>query len=137
MLSKPEYGWSTLTIRDFTADVSDLEDIPFRWLKTALFGMKNYVPVTWHINEEGSDCHIVIFDFMVYIIADRDDITLCSYEIKSCEMIQELVDDMETYFEEWTMWDPYRPFEDNYSRRRVELRTLIEEVKDALQQYKQ
>ena len=131
MLSKPEYGWSTVTIADFQTHASNMHDMPFTWLRACINGLKYNMPASFFIEEEGSSCIIVSYDYATHIIIeDRD----CNCTLKTIEDLtlidfaKMLVRDIKEYFEDWVKWYVFEDRETDYVRRRIELRKLIDEA---------
>lgn len=136
MLSRPKIGWTTITIEDFTAEGSYLADIPFDWLRACLNGLQYDLPVALFIEEEGSTCTIVTEWIYTYIIIHRDDSPeMRTLPIDRLDIISELVDDFEAYFEDWvTEFDEKES--DDKTARRTELRELLDSVKTVLDEKK-
>lgn len=44
-----------------------------------------------------------------------------------------ILEDIECNFEEWVKWSPYEDTDLDYANRRIRLRKLIDEVKEALE----
>lgn len=134
MLSKPIHGWTIVSIKDFRAEASYLVDIPFDWLKACLNGLKNHIPISLFIDEEGSECFITTYHNVTHIITDRDEGVACiTYEdIDFMDITDMLLNDIKRYFEDWIVWSPYEDSETDFERRRIELCKLIEEVENAM-----
>lgn len=135
MLSKPEHGWSTVTIEDFEAPVSYLVDVPFDWLRTCINGLKYHTPIALHIDEEGVDDLITSYWFGTYIIVQdwNEEETFHSYEETNyIDIAYMLYQDIKNYFEEWVNWSPFEDRPDDIVRRRKELQLLLDEIKQLL-----
>lgn len=130
MLAKPKAGWTTVTIGEFEAEASYLVDIPFEWLKGCLIGLKEKIPITLFIDEEGSEEYIVSYYEGTHIIIDRDDQPQCmTYRnIDFMDITKSVIDDIRLYFEDWVQWSPY----EDWKKRKVELKELILETEKTL-----
>lgn len=144
MLSKPHHGWTTITLKDFTAEAGYLDDIPFDWLLSCKNAFNNdynnphYLPIALHINEEPDECMIVSYYDYTHIIIERGNNptnTRCiTYDdIDFMDITNMLLHDIREYFDDWVKWSPYEDTEEDHARRRIELKKLLNEVEEALQ----
>ena len=75
MLSKPEYGWSNITIRDWSDRCSYIDDIPVMLLDAIYQQLCNNTIQAVGFDAEGYE-YIIIFDkFYTHIITYKDNIT--------------------------------------------------------------
>lgn len=134
LLSKPDSGWSEIKIRDFEAVASYLVDIPFEWLSICLYGLKNRVPISFFIDEEGSECFIISYYDVTHIVVDRDDEVEChTYrDIDFMDITKCLIEDIREYYDDWTCWSPYEDAEEEIAERKIRLNSLISEVENEL-----
>lgn len=134
MLSKPKNGWTTVSIGEFEAEAGYLVDIPFDWLNACLTGLRNKVPITLFINEEGSEEFIVSYYEVTHIVIDRDEKPECmTYRnIDFMDIARAVIEDMKLYFEDWVHWSPYEETDEEWEKRQIELKALILETEKAL-----
>ncbi|MBD5136925.1 MAG: hypothetical protein HDT39_13310 [Lachnospiraceae bacterium] len=134
MLSKPDSGWSTVSIGEFEAEAGYLVDIPFDWLNACLLGLKKQIPITLFIDEEGSEEYIVSYYDVTHIIIDRGEqpqyITYRSIDFM--DITKAVIEDIKLYFEDWVRWSPYEDTEKDWNKRRTTLKELILETESAL-----
>jgi len=134
MFGKPKAGWSTFKLFDIEAEASYLVDIPFEWLKACLFAIQNKIPVALFIDEEGSEVCIHSYYTITYLIVNRDDEIKChKLEYDFRDLTLELIKDIRAYYEEWVQWSPYETEEEDFERRRKELKELLLETENALE----
>lgn len=107
MLSKPLNGWSTVTIGTFNVKASDLVDIPIDWLKACIFGIRENSTIALFLDEEGSECYIASYYGVTYVIVDRDEVQIYSFDIDYRELAKEILEDIKTYSKEWEEWNPF------------------------------
>lgn len=133
MLTRPNHGWSEVTIGDFTASAGYLTDIPFEWLRACISSLKYNIPLSLFIEEEGSTCFIVSYYDRTYAITEDDDET----ELKAIGGITHfdiagmLIDDIKAYFEDWVNWYAFDK-ETEDTDRRTELTELLREAEELL-----
>ena len=46
MLSKPENGWTKVTLGDFQTEASYLVDLPFDWLRSCIHSLRSDLPLS-------------------------------------------------------------------------------------------
>ena len=139
MLSKPKYGWTNITIGNWSDRASFLTDIPFNLLDAFIGSKKEYHPVSVKFDAEGWE-YIIVFDYYDTYILDygyktsedylndkEDKIKLYSFEISREDIISEFVSDLENNFDAWVMWDSCD--EDELIARKVELRNKLNKLK--------
>ena len=135
MLSKPKDGWTTVKIGEFESEASYLVDIPFDWLNVCLTGLTNKVPITLFIDEEGSEAFIVSYYDVTHVIIDRDDVSECiTYRnIDFMDITKAIIEDIKLSFEDWVQWSPYEDAEEDYKKRKMQLKSLVLEVEKVLE----
>ncbi len=133
MLSKPRYGWTTVSLEEFKTVASYLDDIPFSWLKSCLLSLKESIPTVFHIEEEGSKVFIVSYYGVTHVVR-ANEVCRTYTEIDFMDIARELIADIETYFEDWVQWSPYERTEEDWTNRRIALRKLLRETEDVLVQ---
>lgn len=141
MLSKPEHGWSRITIGDWSDRCSYIDDVPFELLGALETSCRVNQPVAVKFDAEGWD-YIIVFDqFETHIISTRvgifsfDDDCCYSYytiEIDREELAKELIADIRKYIDYWTEWDGYCENADYVEERKKDLLTLCDIVERRL-----
>ncbi len=133
MLSKPKYGWTTITIEDWQTEASYLFDVPFEWLRACLNAMEYNIPICLFVDEEGSCCYINSYYNNTYIIIERDETTLHNCRNTDFfDLTYSLITDIKHHFEDWVKWYPYEESEDDFIRRKKELKRLIDKTENSL-----
>ena len=134
MLSEPHNGWTTVRIKEFETAASYLVDIPFDWLNSCLYGLKNRTPISLFIDEEGSECFIVSYYEVTHIISDNDDVQCYTYrDIDFMDITYCILHDIREYFDKWICWSPYEDSEEEVAVRKERLKDLITEVECELE----
>ncbi len=94
------------------------------------------MPASFYIEEEGSSCIIVSYDYSTHIIIeDRD----CNCALKTIEdltladLAKMLVNDIKEHFEDWVKWYVFEDRETDQARRRIELKGLIDQAEQCLE----
>lgn len=116
MFSKPEHGWCKFSIEDFEFWFSYLNDTPQDFIDQFKQSLDTHIPFCVEMEGEPTQCILVIDDYwFLHIIVNEyatidemkeydDDLTLRSYKIYLIDFVQEFIDDMEKYKEEFSNW---------------------------------
>ena len=112
MLSKPQYGWVTISIDNWHDRASYLSDIHLDFLSSLINSyLKPYQPACVHYDAEGWEGVIVIDDYFTYVILDNTEedrkfkSKVLTFEINKDDLAKELIEDIEENLEEWSLWD--------------------------------
>jgi hypothetical protein len=69
MIGKPQFGWSHITIGEWSDRISYLDDVPFELLRTLIRGCKEHRPQCLKFDAEGYE-YILVFEwhnvFVIY-----------------------------------------------------------------------
>ena len=107
MLSKPKYGWSTITIGDWNDRCSYLTDVPFQLLEAMYRSCKNHEPAAAKLDAEGWE-YTIVFDWHeTHIIIEKDDYELKTIKINRDDLAKELIEDIRTNINDWASWIDY------------------------------
>ena len=74
MFSKPDFGWVDINIGGYILNASYLTDIPIDFLDSLISSLKNNLPFSVFIDEEGIEDIICAYYDEVFIIKKDDDI---------------------------------------------------------------
>lgn len=139
MLKKPQGGWSTITIGDWSERCSWLDDVPFIML--GLFDaalMFPMIDVSALFDAEGYSYRVVIrseygqqdlLRDVVVVTEEEDDITCNStnFDINLLESYQELVNDIRENIDDWSKWCDYGGMDkDEFEQRKSDLLYLCD-----------
>ena len=106
MLSKPQFGWTDITIGDWTGKLSYIDDVPVVLLNAFCNVFSNQKPEVVCFDAEGVN-YWIVFDLLDTIIITEDE--NCQYsvshqDIDIKELSLELCNDIHTNLDEWTHW---------------------------------
>ena len=137
MLAKPENGFVHVSLGDFEAQANYIFDIPFDWLKACRYALENKAPLTLFIDAGAQNfCYITSFYDTAYIVthkAGKKDAELKTINgLDFMDITDMLLRDIEANFEEWVRGYIFEDTEKDFARRRVMLRSLLDDVKEAL-----
>lgn len=141
MFTKPKNGWTDILLGDFEGLGSYIQDVPVEAMDACIRALRDDVPVELHFDEEGSEFTLTA-DETVKIVA-QGYYGPEEYEVRlsKLELIQEILEDMEKFFEDWVEWPAeYVFFEDDekeakqafYEERVILLQGLLEELKEEM-----
>jgi len=132
MLSKPEFGWSRITIGDWSDRCSYIDDVPFMLLEAMEESCRCNKPVSVKFDAEGWWYLIIFDDFWTYIIEEADETKLYRIEIDRDELAKELIADIRKYIDYWTEWDGYCENADYIEERKKDILILCDVVEKRL-----
>ena len=140
MLSKPEHGWTNVSIGDFKYSASYITDVPVICLKAFINGYPSSLPITIRFDAEGYEYLLIVDYYATHIITDKDagiienqDYSLISFAINPYDLAKELINDIESNLEGWVQWDLFMDDGVNSTERREELTHLVEELKTLIE----
>jgi len=109
MFTKPQYGWTNLQIDDISLRTSYLTDVPNDCLDSFIYALQTNNPAVIYFDAEGFEYHLVSSYYRSYIIVDKEDNSVNTYVIEKgiVELVMELINDIENYFEDWLNWEYY------------------------------
>ena len=142
MFTKPKNGWTDILLGDFEGLGSYIQDVPVEAMDACIRALRDDVPVELHFDEEGSEFTLTA-DETVKIVA-QGYYGPEEYEVRlsKVELIQEILGDMEKFFEDWVEWpEEYAYFEDHekeakqafYDERVILLQGLLAELREELE----
>ena len=145
MFAKPRNGWTDILLGDFEGLGSYIQDVPVEAMDACIRALKNGTPLELHFDEEGSEFTLTA-DETIKIVA-QGFYGPEEYEVKisRMELIQQILEDMEEFFEDWVEWpEEYAYFEDDeaeakqafYDERVILLNGLLKEFKEELEKAK-
>ncbi len=137
MLSTPKFGWTTISLGEWSDRASYLTDVPMDILNALIDAYKSRNPASIKFDAEGHDYIIVIDDWETYVIAPED----CESEFPTLtivpknkkELSTEIISDIEKDFDGWVDWNlDFTGETDNTpikEERRRQLKAKIETLK--------
>ena len=135
MLSKPQHGWCTISISNWSDRASYLTRVALDLLDSLIFGLSNHRSNCVSFDAEGWD-YIIVFDYHnVHIIESKDEFELYSFDISRKELALEVYNDISDNLECWVMWDnPFIDVEDykEATKIRTELQEKLSLLKDLI-----
>ena len=139
MFTKPEYGWTDVTIGDYTSRASYITDIPFDALDnvTEAIKYKDYGQTyTQRFDAEG-------WEFIIEADANQTKLTIEEEDTKTIiipktmfDWAKEIITDIETYLEDWAKWtwDQNLDEPEQYEENKKELQQKINQLKALLEE---
>ena len=102
MLSKPENGWSKLTIGDFTQRVSYINDVPLKLLDAIDYTIRTSLASTVEFDTEGYDFLITFtITHMHIILQTKDDYEYQKFDRTIFDISKEIISDIRENLIEW------------------------------------
>lgn len=130
------YGWARVDIGEngsiFTGSASYLNDTPVDFLEAFKDCVDNYSTPTIKCDEEGSEFIIVVDDYRTYIISERDDTRLFTWEIHRKDFIKQVLIDIESQLENAVHFMYDDEDEKELEERKNKIITLISDIRKGL-----
>ena len=106
MLSKPEYGWSEITIGHWHDRCSYLDDVPYMLLDAVDYTNRTHRPSVVKFDAEGWE-YIIVFDMTNVHVNTCDfygEYRYTTVDVNLCNLIRELVADIRRDLDAWAEW---------------------------------
>jgi len=120
MLERPEYGWSRVTIGDWSDRCGYLDDVPFLLLEALEQICRTTKPSAVRLDAEGWE-YLIVFNLCeTHIITETDDgYALHTVESTPDKLAQELVSDIKENLCQWAEWPDYGDMSDDEKEERA------------------
>ena len=136
ILSKPEHGWTDITIGKWTDRASYLTDVHLDFLKCLIRFFETNSPSCFQCDAEGWNYTIVISDNYVHTIEEKDEIEFYSFDfyeenITIKDFARMVYNDILTYIDDWSCWDPCTDLNDmgDIENSKKEIQEKLEKLK--------
>ena len=135
-LGQPNNGWVEIKIGDFKCEASNLSNIPFDILNSAIASLENKIPFSLNIElEKEGDATICSFFNCTYIIHDNyGQYQSYRYDINHKEIIHTFVSKLKKEVNKWCVWDgnEYWDNEEKIENCKKQLLDKINKVEELL-----
>ncbi|MEG1564711.1 MAG: hypothetical protein RR365_13440 [Bacteroides sp.] len=138
MLIEPKYGWVTVSIGNWMDRASYLTDVPIDALDAFISSYNRWQPATIKFDAEGWEYIVVIDDYETYIIDYfhdgnlYDKPVLTTVKISKGELAKELVNDIQSHFDEWVNWCSNDSGTEELPKYEQTLRDKLKTLKDLI-----
>lgn len=105
MLSKPQHGWTEITIGCFVGDGSYIQDIPVLLLEAFTKAIRYNIPAEITIDEEGSEFTIQTLRSTT-VTTHRSASETYMFAIDVRTLAAELLADLRRDWQDWLTWPP-------------------------------
>lgn len=120
MLTKPDCGWTTVTLGDFADRASYLTNVPDELLHALIYGIETYSPTSVQFDAEGWDYTITFRPLETYVVRVKEVPELFVIDMGIYEVAREVLADIEGDLDAWVQWD-----EDFYCKNKI---SLVEKI---------
>lgn len=125
MLSKPDCGWSTIAIGDWSDRCSYLTDVPYDLARALELGVRTHKPTLATFDAEGWE-YIIVFEWLdTHIISNKDEeYKLYSFPVGRDQLAAEFISDIRENLDGWASWndfDRHRMSDDEFNERKADL----------------
>lgn len=135
MISNPKHGWCDFKMEDdfnnvFFGTPSYITNVPADLLQAFLDYKTKYQGMAWFY-EEGSEFTLVLNPYSMFIIAENEHTELIDFsKLKIDNLIKELIQDIESDLDEWSMFDCECDDAEEMKVNREHIRNLICQLKE-------
>lgn len=102
-LSSPKNGWSSLDIGEFHGPLSYIDDVAYMLLDTFKTYYENRT-ASVVFDCEGWEFVLAITEYRIYIIEEKNESKLYSFDLDADEFIRDVMDDLENDYEKWCVF---------------------------------
>lgn len=125
MLDTPAYGWSCISIKDWSDRCSYIDDVPFMVLEAIDKTIRTGKSCAVEFDAEGYFYIVVFHDIETYVITE--DRELLRFDVGVRELASECIADIRRDMEAWAKFVDYGDMtEDQYLNRVADLQVLCE-----------
>lgn len=129
-LSSPKNGWSSLDIGEFHGPLSYIDDVAYMLLNTFTTYYENKT-ASVVFDCEGWEFILVITEYRIYIIEEKNEAKLYSFDMDVDEFIYDIIEELQNDYEKWCTFTIAEEPEALISYR-MQLHNLILEFKKKL-----
>lgn len=132
MLTTPDAGWTTIKIGDWQDICSYLCDPAHELLEAVDYTLLTGNKTICEFDAEGYNYMMIISDSDVYIITEKDDISITQQSIEISDLAKELISDIRKDIEKWVHWQPDED-EKYYSNERNYILTMCDAIEEIIE----
>jgi len=134
MLTKPDCGWTNVSLGDDLYRASYLTDIPLDCANSMLSALKYDIPFCVSFDAEGWGFVIVCSPYVYYdtqIIIYKNTTDVESYNLTFEDFVKELYKDLYDNLDDWVLWDTCGDDESNQENdfRKCEMVDKLKQIK--------
>ena len=139
MLSRPDFGWSYISLGGYKNRLSYLTNLPIEWLNAAIYGLENLTPFAVHgFCEPGRllclvsywNCHVIFEDERSKSIA-KDELMTDIANVSMLDFCIMLRDDISDDLDAWCNWDDCNN-EKTIKEMKVKLAELLDRLSELI-----
>ena len=106
MLSKPEYGWTDVSIAGtLIGPASYLDDVPVMCLRSMISALTQQHDFCVSFDAEGWDFKVISDSIDTYVIFCKDEVSLQRFDIGKKALAEELYHDIASELDAWAQWN--------------------------------
>lgn len=130
MFSKPEYGWTHVSIGEFEGEASYITEVPIDVLDAFIDYYKLHKNICVDFDEEGSTFVLVISSYVdIFVISEREQVITYKIDMNVDELANEIISDFEKYIKDWENF--------TYGFEKLEVERKVNELKQLVKNRKE
>lgn len=129
MFSIPKHGWVNISIGDWSDRSSYLTDPHLDTLDALIQFFRNNTPTAIHCDAEGWEYLIVFNWYEIFVIEQKDENKLFSFDINVRDFANEVIKDIEEHLYDWSLWSYSVSEEKDRKDAENEIKSKLDELK--------
>lgn len=134
IIGKPFCGWSSFDMYPFHGSLSYVDDIP-NIILNAILEYHEKKTCIMSFDEEGSDFHVIIKQYVTFIIHETDNAKLYAYNINAEELLKQFADDIGSNIDAWAEFNIFYnenepEYQTEYCQNKKELLEKLQKIKN-------
>ena len=132
MLETPRYGWSALTIGEWSDRISYLDDAAYMLLETLIKSYETEEPQTVEFDAEGWDWSLSFDGERATVITEKDELETIHLDMSKTEIAKALLADLRRDITPWADFVYEDLAEEELKAREDALRTLCDKLESLI-----
>ena len=135
MFSIPKHGWVDISIGDWSDRSSYLTDPHLDMLDAFITLYGSYNPGAVYCDAEGWEYIIVISFNDIFIIEQKDEDKLITLDVRTRDLCEEVIADIEGHLKDWSMWSYSVDNEEDRVKDENEIKEKLAKLREVLAEY--
>lgn len=135
MFSIPKHGWVNISIGDWSDRSSYLTNPHLDILDAFITLYSTYNPAAVYCDAEGWEYIIVISFNDIFVIEQKDDNVLYTFDIRTRDLCEEVMKDIEEHLYEWSCWSYRIGDEEERLEDENEIKEKLSKLRKTLEDY--
>lgn len=135
MFSVPKHGWVDITLGDWSDRASYLTNPHIDMLDAFITLYRSYNPGAVYCDAEGWEYIIVISFNDIFVIEQKDDNILHTFDFRTRDLCEQVIGDIEGHLYDWSLWSYLVEDEEERVKEEIKIKEKIAELRSVLSDY--